>query len=66
MRFQTIGHGLLLLSVTNGLTISIPKTEVVVFGGGHQQCQWHVGGHRLNLRPSSVVNLSFIWGHAVS
>ena len=24
--------------VTNGLTISIPKTEVVVFGGGHQQC----------------------------
>ena len=33
--------------VTNGLTISIPKTEVVVFGGGHQQCQWHVGGYRL-------------------
>ena len=32
---------------TNGLTISIPKTEVVVFGGGHLQCQWHVGGHRL-------------------
>ena len=33
--------------VTNGLTISIPKTEVVVFGGGHQPCQWHVGPHRL-------------------
>ena len=42
--------------VTNGLTISTPKTEVVVFGGGHQQCQWHVGGHRL--KP---VNLAFIW-----
>ncbi len=42
--------------VTNGLTISIPKTEVVVFGGGHQQCQWHVGAI-----ASSVVNLSYIW-----
>ena len=41
---------------TNGLTISIPKTEVVVFGGGHLQCQWHVGAI-----ASSVVNVSYIW-----
>ena len=39
--------------VTNGLTI-IPKTEVVVFGGGHQQCQWHVGGHRLKHSESFI------------
>ena len=32
--------------VTNGLTISILKIDVVVFGGGHQYGQWHVGGHR--------------------
>ena len=47
--------------VTNGLTISVLKTEVVVFGGGHQQCQWHVGGHRL--KRSKIFHLS---GHAVS
>ena len=26
----------------NGLTISVPKTEVVVFGGGHHDCAWKV------------------------
>ena len=26
----------------NGLTISIPKTEVVVFGGGHHDYAWKV------------------------
>ena len=46
--------------VTNGLTISIPKTEVVVFGGGHQQCQWHVGGHRLK-RSKSFIYLGMLF-----
>ena len=45
--------------VTNGLTISIPKTEVVVFGGGHQQCQWHVGGHCLE-RSESFIYLGML------
>ena len=39
-----------------GLTISIPKTEVVVFGGGHQSASGMWG-----VIASSVVNLSFIW-----
>ena len=33
--------------VTNGLTISIHKTEVVVFGGGHFPCTWTVAGQDL-------------------
>ena len=28
----------------NGLTISVPKTEVVVFGGGHHDCAWKLAG----------------------
>ena len=31
----------------NGLTISIPKTKVVVFGGGHHGCDWKVAGQDL-------------------
>ena len=31
----------------NGLTISIPKTEVVVYGGGHHDCVWKVAGQHL-------------------
>ena len=31
----------------NGLTISIPKTEVVVFGGGQYDCAWKVAGQHL-------------------
>ena len=46
--------------VTNGLTISVLKTEVVVFGGGHQQCQWHVGGHRLK-RSESFIYLGMLF-----
>ena len=46
--------------VTNGLTISIPRTEVVVFGGGHQQCQWHVGGHCLK-RSESFIYLGMLF-----
>ena len=46
--------------VTNGLTFSIPKTEVVVFGGGHQQCQWHVGGHRLK-RSKTFIHLGMLF-----
>ena len=36
--------------LANGLTtswISIPKTEVVVFGGGHHDCAWDVAGQHL-------------------
>ena len=46
--------------VTNGLAISIPKTEVVVFGGGHQQCQWHVRGHGLK-RSESFIHLGMLF-----
>ena len=46
--------------VTNGLTISIPKTEVVVFGGDQQQCQWHVGSHRLK-RSESFIYLGMLF-----
>ena len=31
----------------NGLTISIPKTEIVVFGGGYHECVWKVAGQHL-------------------
>ena len=48
------------LCVTNRLTISIPKTEVVVFSGGHQQCQWHVRGHRLK-RSESFIDLGMLF-----
>ena len=41
--------------LANELT-SVPKTKVVVFDGGHLQCQWHVGAI-----ASSVVNRSSIW-----
>ena len=46
--------------VTNGLTISIPKTEVVVFGVGHQPRQWHVGSHRLK-RSESFIYLGMLF-----
>ena len=31
--------------MANGLTISVPKTEVVVFGGGYHVCTWRVADH---------------------
>ena len=49
-----------LFCVANGLTISVLKTEVVVFGGGHQQRQWHVGGHRLE-RSESFIDLGMLF-----
>ena len=36
----------------NGLTISIPKTEIVVFGGGHHDCVWKVAGQHLKRSKS--------------
>ena len=36
----------------NGLTISVPKTEVVVFGGGHHDCAWKVAGQHLTCSQS--------------
>ena len=36
----------------NGLTISIPKTEVVVFGGGHHDCVWKVAAQHLKRSKS--------------
>ena len=36
----------------NGLTISIPKTEIVVFGGGHHDCVWKVAGQHLERSKS--------------
>ena len=36
----------------NGLTISIPKTEVVVFVGGHHDCVWKVAGQHLKCNKS--------------
>ena len=36
----------------NGFTISIPKTEIVVFGGGHHGCVWKVAGQRLKRSKS--------------
>ena len=31
----------------NGLTISIPKTDILVCGGGHHDCAWQVAGQLL-------------------
>ena len=36
----------------NGLTISVPKIEVVVFGGGHHARAWKVAGQHLIRRQS--------------
>ena len=36
----------------NGLTISIPTTEVVVFGEGHHDCAWKVAGQHLKRSKS--------------
>ena len=49
-----------LFCVTNGLTVSILKTEVVVLGGGHQQCLWHVGDHRLT-HSESFIHLGMLF-----
>ena len=38
--------------VTNGLTINIPNTEIVVFGGGHHACVWSVAGQQLQRSQS--------------
>ena len=35
---QRLLHFMQLFCAANGLVISIPKTEVVVFGGGHHDC----------------------------
>ena len=37
----------------NGLTISVLKTEVVVFGGGHHDCAWKVDCQHLNAASPS-------------
>ena len=44
----------------NGLTISIPKTEVVVFGGGHHDCVWKVAGQHLK-RSKSFTYLGMLF-----
>ena len=44
----------------NGLTISIPKTEVVVFGGGHHDCAWKVAGQHLQ-RSKSFTYLGMLF-----
>ncbi len=46
--------------VANGLTISIPKTEVVVFGGGHFPCTWKVAGQDLK-RSRSFTYLGMLF-----
>ena len=46
--------------VANGLTISIPKTEVVVFGGGYHVCTWRVAGHVLQ-RSQSFTYLGMLF-----
>ena len=54
----------------NGLTISRPKTEIVVFGGGHHDCVWKVAGQHLK-RSKSFTYLGMLFhedskiGHAV-
>ena len=44
----------------NLVSLSLWKTEVVVFGGGHQQCQWHVAGHRLK-RTEPFIHLGMLF-----
>ena len=44
----------------NGLTISIPKTEVVVFGEGHHDCAWKVAGQHLK-RSKSFTYLGMLF-----
>ena len=45
--------------VANGLTISIAKTEVVVFGGGHHACVWTVARQQLQ-RSQTFTYLSML------
>ena len=44
----------------NGLTISIPKTQIVVFGGGHHDCIWKVAGQHLK-RSKSFTYLGMLF-----
>ena len=44
----------------NGLTISIPKTDIVVFGGGHHDCVWKVAGQHLK-RSKSFTYLGMLF-----
>ena len=46
--------------LASGLTISIPKTEVVVFGGGHHACAWAVAGQQLQ-RSQSFTYLGMLF-----
>ncbi len=46
--------------VANGLTIGIPKTEIVVFGGGHHACVWSVAGQQLQ-RSQSFTYLGMLF-----
>ena len=46
--------------VANGLTLSTPKTEVVVFGGGHFPCTWKVAGQDLK-RSRSFTYLGMLF-----
>ena len=46
--------------LASGLTISIPKTEVVVFGGGHHPCAWAVAGQQLQ-RSQSFTYLGMLF-----
>ena len=43
--------------LASGLTTSIPKTEVVVFGSGHHDCAWAAAGQQLQ-RSQSFTYLS--------
>ena len=40
------------LQYRKGLTSTITKTEVVVFGGGELGCTWNVAGQKLKRRQS--------------
>ena len=48
------------LCAANGLTISVAKTEVVVFGGGYHMCTWKVAGHDLK-RSQSFTYLGMLF-----
>ena len=50
----------LAIHAANGLTISIPKTEIVVFGGGHHDCVWMVAGQHLK-RSKSFTYLGMLF-----